>query len=83
MLSLRDFIIELHAHAPDSSDRASAQAGDVITTTLFGLDVVAVALPSDLLTEDRVLRINQLGDPLGDREALVVAVSMPRGGASA
>ena len=41
---------------------------------MFGMDVAAVMLPSELLTEDRVSRMNALWDLLGEREALVIAV---------
>jgi hypothetical protein len=46
---------------------------------VFGLDLVALVLPSDLLAEERVSRMNVFWELLGDREALVLAVGPPRG----
>ena len=40
----------------------------VVRTTIFGLDLAAVTLPSEVLTEDRVSRMNALSDLLGERE---------------
>ena len=69
MLSLKQFIAGL------DGDAATDCADDVVRAKVFGLDVAAVMLPSDMLTEDRVSRMNALWDMLGEREALVIAVS--------
>ena len=45
---------------------------------MFGLEVAAVMLPSEVLMEDRVSRMNELWDLLGEHEALVIAVSAAR-----
>ncbi len=69
MLSLKQFIAGFDGE--DTTDRADG----VMCAEVFGLDVAAVMLPSDVLNEDRVSRMNALWDLLGEREALVVAVS--------
>jgi hypothetical protein len=72
MLSFKQFIANMDG---DVDDLKADDADDVVRTTIFGLDVAAVMLPSDMLTEDRVSRMNALWDLLGEREALVIAVS--------
>ncbi len=69
MLSLKNFVTRLDNNA------ATDSAGIVVRATLFGLDLTAVLLPPDMLLEERVSRMNQLWDLLGEREALVVAVT--------
>ena len=49
--------------------------GDVMRVSVCGVDVAAVLLPSDLLAEDRVARMNDFWDMLDQREVLVLAVS--------
>jgi len=61
-----------HAHAAPS---ARLDADDILRANVFGLDVAAVLLPNEMLTEDRVRRMNALWDLLGEREALVIAVT--------
>ncbi len=69
MLSLKQFIAGLEGDvATDGSD-------DVVRAKVFGLDVAAVMLPSDMLTEDRVSRMKEFWDLLGEREALVIAIT--------
>ena len=70
MLGLRDFIDSFdRQRSPETTD------GDVARATIFGLDVAAVLLPCEVLAEERVERMNQLWDLLGEREALVIAAS--------
>ncbi len=69
MLSLKQFIAGL------DGDAAADSADGVVSMEVFGLDVAAVMLPSDVLTEDRVSRMNALWDLLGEHEALVIAVT--------
>ena len=68
MLSLKDFIDGL-----DQERSSETSDGDVVRTKIFGLDVAAVLLPSDVLSEERVERMNQFWDLLVEREALVIA----------
>jgi len=68
MFSLKQFIANFEDLKADDAD-------DVVRATIFGLDVAAVLLPNEMLKEDRVSRMNALWDLLGEREALVVAVS--------
>ena len=70
MLSLKQFIAGI-------DDDAGTHSGEVARATIFGLEVAAVMLPNELLTEDRVRRMNEFWDRLGERKALVIAV-MPR-----
>ncbi len=73
MLRLKRFIASLDGDAaPDGDD-------EVVRSEVFGLDVAAVMLPSELLTEDRVSRMNEFWDLLGEREALVIAVTRGSG----
>jgi hypothetical protein len=79
MLSLTEFIAAL-AHDRAGLGSASypcsaAQDGEVVRAEVLGLDVAAVMLPSEILREERVDRMNQFWDVLGEREALVIAVS--------
>ena len=69
MLSLKQFIAGL------DGDAATDGSDDVVRAKVFGLDVAAVMLPSDMLTEDRVSRMNEFWDLLGEREALVIAIT--------
>ncbi len=69
MLSLKQFIAGL------DGDAAADGFDEVARATIFGLDVAAVMLPSDMLTEDRVSRMNAFWDLLGEREALVIAIT--------
>ncbi|MGE5159364.1 MAG: hypothetical protein ACM3OF_14600 [Gemmatimonas sp.] len=62
MLSFKQFIADLERDA-------ATVGGDVVRTTIFGLDVAAVVLPNEPLS-----RMNALWDLLGEREALVIAV---------
>ena len=71
MLSLKLFIVGLDGE--DATDRADG----VVRAEIFGLTVAAVMLPSDVLTEERVSRMNELWDLLGEREALVIAIMSP------
>ena len=67
MLSLKQFLNGLDGDAATDGD------DEVVRAEVFGLDVAAVMLPSELLAEDRVSRMNALWDLLGEREALVIA----------
>lgn len=85
MRNLRDFIAAMDdARArPVSTHRAEEYAppdapDEVVTLEILGLDFRAVLLPSELLTEDRVLRMNRFWNLLGEQEALVVAVCAAR-----
>lgn len=49
MLSLKDFIDGLDRERP-----SEASDGDIVRMNMFGLDVAAVLLPSDMLSEERV-----------------------------
>jgi len=69
MLGLKQFIAGLDGEDPANSPDGVARA------TIFGLEVAAVMLPSEVLAEDRVSRMNELWDLRGEREALVIAVS--------
>ena len=80
MLSLREFIAALANDQAELGSASSARSatlldGDVLRAKLLGLDVAAVMLPSEILSEERVERMNQLWDLLGEREALVIAMS--------
>jgi len=68
MRSLKQFIAGIDDLKADDAD-------DVLRANVFGLDVAAVLLPNEMLKEDRVSRMNDLWDLLGEREALVIAVS--------
>jgi hypothetical protein len=68
VLTLRQFIA---ATAEPTNDYG---ADELARATILGLDVMAVILPSGMLAEDRVERMNALWNLLGEREALVVAV---------
>ena len=72
MLPLREFIRQLDGQPTRPLDLTS---GDVVTASLFGLDVAAVLLPSEVLLEDRVSRMNAFWDLIEHRDVLVVAVS--------
>ena len=83
MLTLRKFIAcadqsRRSSDAGPSSDPASFASDGILRTSILGLSVAAIFLPSDMLTEDRVVQMNKLWDLLGEREALVVAVTAPR-----
>ncbi|MGE5261277.1 MAG: hypothetical protein ACM3MH_10435 [Actinomycetota bacterium] len=69
MLSLKQFIADF------DGDAASETADGVVRMEVFGLDVAAVMLPSEVLAEDRVGRMNALWDLLDVREALVIAIT--------
>jgi hypothetical protein len=69
-LSLKQFIASLDDEA------ATVGADGVRRAKSLGLDVAAVMLPGEVLTEDRVSRMNALWDLLDEREALVKAGSV-------
>jgi len=69
VISVKQFIAGLDADA--STDNPDGN----FRTTMFGLSAAAVMLPNEMLTEDRVSRMNALWDLLGEREALVIAVT--------
>ena len=53
------------------------RADELTRATILGLEVAAVVLPSGMLVEERLDRMNALWDALGQRETLVVAVFKP------
>ncbi len=75
MLTLRELFRRLDGEPARPPDLAS---GDVVTASLLGLDLAAVLLPSEVLSEDRVSRMNELWDLIADRTVLVVAISPTR-----
>ncbi len=85
MKSLREFIIELQELRGGGRDDAGGASkipvvtpdedGPLFKMSAFGLDFTAVTLPSEVLTEGRVSRMNAFWDAMSDRETLVVAVS--------
>jgi hypothetical protein len=86
MMRFRDFIAAQEQRPSPPSPSASTQfpdpapdgAGQVLTLSAFGLDLAAVLLPSNVLLEDRLARMNGLWSAIAvadDREVLVLAVS--------
>jgi len=71
MKNFREFV------DPDSARPIDAVArdGDVVRMRVFGLDVAALLIPSEVLSEDRVSRIVRVLNLLDGREALVIAVA--------
>ena len=47
---------------------------EVTRMELFDLEVAIVQLPSDVLSEERVAKMNAFWDLLSDRQALVIAM---------
>ena len=76
MRTLREFIRQLDGQPERAPDLTS---GDVVTARVLGFDVAAVLLPSEVLLEDRVSRMNEFWDLIADRDVLVVALSPTRG----
>jgi hypothetical protein len=76
VLTLREFIRQLDGKPTRPPDLTS---GDAVTASLFGLDVAAVLLPSEVLLEDRVSRMNEFWDLIQHRDVLVVASSRTLG----
>jgi hypothetical protein len=64
VISLRQFIAGTDEPTDD----------DVTRAMILGLEVAVVVLPSEMLAEERVERMNALWDALGGREAVVIAV---------
>ena len=50
-----------------------------MTARVLGFGVAAVLLPSEVLLEDRVSRMNEFWDIIAHRDVLVVALSPTRG----
>jgi hypothetical protein len=46
-----------------------------VTARVLGFDFAAVLLPSEVLLEDRVSRMNNFWDIIAHRDALVIAFS--------
>jgi hypothetical protein len=63
VLSLKQFIADTDEHP-----------GELTRATILGMAVAAVVLPSEMLAENRVERMNALWDAIGERDALVIAV---------
>jgi len=76
MLTLREFIRQLDGKPERAPDLVG---GDVVTARVLGFDVAAVLLPSEVLLEDRVSRMNEFWDIIANRDVLVVALSPTRG----
>jgi hypothetical protein len=74
--TLREFSRQLDGQPERPPDLTS---GDVVTARVLGLDVAAVLLPSEVLLEDRVSRMNEFWDLIADRDVLVVAISRTLG----
>ncbi len=72
MLRLREFLRRLDGSPEGPPDLS---AGDVVTASALGFDLATVLLPSEVLLEDRVSRMNEFWDVIADRDVLVVAVS--------
>ena len=71
MRTLREFIRQLDGQPEQAPD---IESGDVVTARVLGFDVAAVLLPSEVLLEDRVSRMNEFWDTIADRDVLVVAL---------
>ena len=69
MLTLREFIRRLDGKPERAPD---LEGGDVVTARVLGFDIVAVLLPSEVLSEDRVSRMNGFWDLIAHRDALVM-----------
>ena len=72
MLTLREFIKQLDGQPERAPDLTS---GDVVTARVLDLDVAAVLLPSEVLSEDRLSRMNAFWDLIQHHDVLFVALS--------
>jgi hypothetical protein len=72
VLTLREFMRQLDGAPERAPDFTS---GDVVTARVLGFDVAAVLLPSEVLLEDRLSRMNNFWDIIAHRDVLVVALS--------